>query len=252
MQLPETYWIRLADTPLWIQPKSPKLRTFFQDYIIQPTPQDKQAFQALTGGDQPLTVSREELEQEARWDPRPFHDAYLESLALYRKLCHLLLLSDILLFHCSALEVEGKAILFTAKSGTGKSTHARLWRERFGPAVTMINDDKPLLKVAPHEVRVYGTPYAGKEKLHTNTSAPVAAIVLLRQGQENHIQRISMQQAYPVLFQQSYRRAGGEGLPHTLDLVGKLAALPMYTLDCTISQEAVELVYERLKGDGYL
>lgn len=252
MQQPETCWIRLAETPLWIQPQSPKLLTFFKDYIIQPTPQEKQAFQALTGGDQPLTVSRAELEQETHWDPRPFPAAYLESLALYRKLCHILLHENILLFHCSALSIHDKAILFTAKSGTGKSTHARLWRERFGPAVTMINDDKPLLKVEPHGVRVYGTPYAGKEGLHSNCSATVAAIVILRQGQENHLKQIPMQQAYPVLFQQSYREAGAEGLPHTLDLVGKLAALPVYTLDCTISQEAVELVYERLKGDGYL
>lgn len=214
--------------------------------------EDRACFQALTGADRPLTVSRAELEQEARWDPRPFPAAYLESLALYRKLCHLLLAEDILLFHCSALSIHGKAILFTAKSGTGKSTHARLWRERFGPAVTMINDDKPLLKVTPHEVRVYGTPYAGKEGLHTNTSAPVAAIVILRQGQENHIQQSSMQQAYPALFQQSYRRGDVEGLQHTMDLVGQLASLPVYTLDCTISQQAVELVYERLKGDGSL
>lgn len=252
MQQPQTCWIRLADIPLWIQPHSPQLFPFFQDYIIQPTPQDRQAFQALTGRDEPLTVRRAELEQEAQWDPRPFPVAYLESLALYRKLCHLLLAEDILLFHCSALSIHGKAILFTAKSGTGKSTHARLWRERFGPAVTMLNDDKPLLKVTPQEVRVYGTPYAGKEDLHTNASAPVAAIVILRQGRENHIQRTSTQQAFPVLFQQSYRQPRGQNLPHTLDLVGRLASLPVYTLDCTISQQAVELVYERLKGDGFL
>ena len=65
----------------------------------------------------------------------------------------------------------------------------------------------------------------------------MAAIVLLRQGQDNHIQRISMQQAYPVLFQQSYRRAGGEGLPHTLDLVGKLAGVGADIRTITVPDE---------------
>lgn len=251
MQHCATCWIRLAEIPLWIQPRHSQLLSFLADYQIQPTPADRAVYQALTGDGRPLSITEEDMAQEAAAGEL-FPPAYLESLALYRKICHLLLKEGVLLFHCSALEIHGKAILFTAKSGTGKSTHARLWRQRFGPAVTMINDDKPLLKVKPTQVTVYGTPYAGKEGLHTNTSAPVAAIVILHQARENYLHRVSTHQAYPILLQQSYRSPDALGLTETMDLVGLLSALPVYQLGCTISTQAVELVYGRLKGDGYL
>ena len=66
--------------------------------------------------------------------------------------------------------------MFTAPSGTGKSTHARLWREAFGERVVMINDDKPLLLVRPEGVTVYGTPFRGKHGLGGDRSAPLRAI----------------------------------------------------------------------------
>ena len=171
---------------------------------------------------------------------------YLESLAIYRKICEYLLDDDIILFHCSALELDGKAYLFTAPSGTGKSTHARLWRERFGERVTMINDDKPLLEVRDSGITVYGTPFAGKENLQTNTSAPVAGIVILHQAPENSIRRMTPREAYPMLLNQTYRRKDPEGMIRTLDLVQKVSELPIYSLGCTISQEAVELAYRAL------
>ena len=173
-------------------------------------------------------------------------DGYSEALAIYRKICEYLLDDDIILFHCSALELDGKAYLFTAPSGTGKSTHARLWRERFGERVTMINDDKPLLEVRDSGITVYGTPFAGKENLQTNTSAPVAGIVILHQAPENSIRKMTPREAYPMLLNQTYRRKDPEGMIRTLDLVQKVSELPIYSLGCTISQEAVELAYRAL------
>lgn len=102
---------------------------------------------------------------------KPYAAGYLESLALYRQICERLIEWDVVLFHGSALALDGKAYLFTAPSGTGKSTHAALWRQVFGTRVTMINDDKPLLRFAPEGVTVFGTPWAGKAHLQTNTSA---------------------------------------------------------------------------------
>lgn len=176
-----------------------------------------------------------------RWSP-----GYLESLALYRKICERLVDRDIVLFHGSALALDGRAYLFTAPSGTGKSTHAALWRQVYGDRVTMINDDKPLLHIAPGGVTVYGTPWAGKAGLQTNTSAPVAGIVLLHQAPENTIRPLTPRDAYPRLLGQTHRVDDPRGLLHTLDLVQRLAALPVYALGCTPTPEAARLACETL------
>lgn len=172
---------------------------------------------------------------------------YLESLAFYRKICESLLDKNILLFHCSAIEIDGKAYLFTAPSGTGKSTHTRLWKEYFKERVTVINDDKPLLSVGEKEIRVFGTPYGGKHGLQTNTSAPVAAIIVLHQSIRNQVTRLNSQEAYPVLLNQTYRKNESAGMIKTMDLVQRLTELPVYSLGCNISTEAVCLLYEELK-----
>lgn len=252
MENREFYWIRLAGIPLWIAPHCLELRDFFRDYIICPTEKDREVFQNLMGQESPIQVSLNEMKRESDSGEIKYSLPYLESLAFYRKICHILLKEGIVLFHSSALAIHGKAILFTAASGTGKSTHARLWRDYFGSEVTMINDDKPLLKVSEDKVTVYGTPYGGKEGLHTNTEALVAAIVILYQAEENAIQRISFGEAYPALLNQTYRRKDAAGMVQTMDLVDTLAKLPVYRLGCTISKEAVEVVYRQLKEDGVM
>lgn len=192
-----------------------------------------------------ISVSEEEILKENR-DGGSWSDAYLEALAVYRKICETLLEEDIVLFHCSALEIDGKAYLFTAPSGTGKSTHTRLWRETFGERVTMINDDKPLLKITDKEIRVFGTPYGGKDGLQSNTQAPVAGIVVLYQSVANTISRLTAREAYPVLLNQTYRRNDMQGMIKTMDLVHILCRLPVYSLGCTISNEAAMLAYQTL------
>lgn len=172
---------------------------------------------------------------------------YLESLAVYRKICHSLLEKQIILFHCSALEMDGEAYLFAAPSGTGKSTHAGLWRSVFGDKVTMINDDKPLLKIGQSDVVVYGTPYGGKNGIQKNTCAKVKAIFILHQAPENTVKQMSSEEAFPKLLSQTYRRKDAKGMLCTVELVRKLAGLPVFSLGCTISEEAVWTAYEAVK-----
>ena len=171
---------------------------------------------------------------------------YLESLALYRKICERLIREDVILFHGSALELDGKGYIFTAPSGTGKSTHAALWRQVFGDRVTMINDDKPLLHITPEGVTVYGTPWAGKSNLQSNISAPVAGIVLLRQAPDNTIRPLTARESYPRLLSQTHRVQNPGGLMHTLDLVQALSRLPVYELGCTPTPEAAILACRTL------
>lgn len=201
-----------------------------------------------------IKVTSEEIARENE-DGKNWSLGYLESLAIYRKICEKLLEENIILFHSSAVEIEGKAYLFTAPSGTGKSTHTRLWREVFGEKVTMINDDKPLIHIPNRysdkadlddTIKVYGTPYAGKDGLQTNTSAPISAIIILHQAKENTINRLDARSAYPMLLNQTYRRTDKIGMLKTLELVEQLSKLPVYSLGCTISKEAVMLAYDTI------
>ena len=195
---------------------------------------------------------------------RPFKDEYLETLAVYRKICDQMPERDTFLFHCSAVAVDGKAYLFTAPSGTGKSTHTRLWREVFGDRAVMINDDKPLLHVASEsaqtgkddtsaqpQVLVYGTPWDGKLRLSTNTVAPVAGICLVERGEENGIERIAKEEAFPRLLQQTYRPQSPVALMKTMELLENVASnVPLYKLRCNMEPEAARVAFEGMNTEN--
>ncbi len=227
---------KIADHTIEIDNKYDYIKKYYSDYLSDEEPQFK------------ITVTDEEIAAE-NMDGGSWSASYLETLAVYRKICEKLLEDDIVLFHSSVPKINGKAILFTAPSGTGKSTHSRLWRERFGGRVRMINDDKPLLKISDEGIKVYGTPYGGKDGIQTNDCADVAAVVILHQAKENTIERIKPTEAFPTLLNQTYRDGTVEGMMKTLSLVDKLAHLPVYSLGCTISFEAVDLVYNEVFAD---
>ncbi len=205
----------------------------------------------VTGADIAFERERSKAQDERDGVPlRAFSDGYLEALAIYRKLCERLIERDVLLFHSSAIEADGRAYLFTAPSGTGKSTHARLWREVFGNRVRMINDDKPLLRVGGTGATVYGTPWDGKHRLSENISVPLGAICVISRGETNAIRRISAADAFPHLLRQTYRPETEEGAKRMTELVFRLAAaVPVYALSCNREPEAAEIAYHAMKGE---
>lgn len=178
---------------------------------------------------------------------RQFTDSYLEELAVYRKIAEIMLDFDTVLFHGSVVAVDDVGYLFTAKSGTGKSTHTRLWREYFGERAVMVNDDKPLLHIAD-TVTAYGTPYNGKHRLGTNTSVPLKAICILTRSADNHIEPITREQAYTMLLQQVYRPADMLKITKTLELVDRLAdSVKLYRLGCNMDISAAQVAYEGMQ-----
>lgn len=185
--------------------------------------------------------------EEDRYEGLPirfFSNGYLETLAVYRKLVTALLSKSILLFHGSAIAVDGEAYLFTAKSGTGKSTHTALWRQKFGSRAMMVNDDKPLLKMENGTVTVYGTPWDGKHRLSTNTSVPLKAICILERAPENHIEKITLKEALPMLVQQSYRPNDPQAMVKTLNLISQLGqSVSLHRLGCNMDPEAADVSY---------
>ena len=176
-------------------------------------------------------------------------DDYLEELAVYRKIAEQMPKYDTFLFHGSAVAVDGECYLFTAKSGTGKSTHTRLWRELLGSRAVMVNDDKPLIHVGDSKVTVFGTPYNGKHRLGENIAVPLKAVCILERSKDNHIRQITKQEAYSTLLQQSYRPHNSEMLAGTLSLIDKMAQhITFWKLGCNMDISSAELSYNAMKG----
>lgn len=176
--------------------------------------------------------------------PRSFSDEYLETLAVYRKIAERLPMRNTILFHGSAIAVDDQACLFTAKSGTGKSTHTRLWRQQFGNRATMVNDDKPLLRLEESGVCVCGTPWKGKHGLGENIIVPLKAICILERSAENHIEEISLKEAYPMLVQQCYRPAEPAALMQVLSVADRIGRkVKLYRLGCNMDPSAAVTAY---------
>ena len=195
-----------------------------------------------------------EQERSAREDAvegipvRKFSNEYLETLAIYRQIAEEMLMRNVLLFHGSAISVDGEGYLFTAKSGTGKSTHTRFWRQRFGERCITVNDDKPLLCVTEDAVLVCGTPWDGKHRLSTNTMVPLKGLVILERGTENEIEPVSASAAMPMLLQQSYRPANPAELSQLLRLLEQLTKKTgLYRLKCNMDPKAAQVAYDGMQ-----
>lgn len=151
--------------------------------------------------------------------------------------------------HSSVTVCEGCGYAFLGKSGTGKSTHSRLWRENV-PGSTLLNDDNPVIRLKDGQARIYGTPWSGKTPCYKAESAPLAAVVRIRQCPENKIQRLSPIEAYASLYSScsAFREVKGtaDGIHETLSKIVSL--VPMYTLDCRPDREAALLCHSSVSG----
>lgn len=203
------------------------------------------AYRTDAPADFSVTITQENIEYERAREETPGHaDAYLEELAVYRKVSEKMPYYDTILFHGSVIAVDGVAYVFTAKSGTGKSTHTALWRRLFGDRAVMVNDDKPLLHIGD-VVTAYGTPYDGKHKLSNKIAVPLKAVCILERAEENSIVKITRSEAYPMLVQQAYRPADVVAMQKTLSLIDKMAdTVGLFRLGCNMDPDAARVAYE--------
>ena len=172
----------------------------------------------------------------------------LERLQLCRRIAELLPEYDRILFHGSSLAIDGRGVLFTAKSGTGKSTHTRFWRQEFGERVKMVNDDKPFLHISEKGVTIHGTPWRGKHALGENISAPLEAIYFVNRGEENRVEPISSRELFPLLLQQTYAPDDPKAMAKTLALVERLSRnVKLFKLYCNLDPQAAHVALAGLE-----
>lgn len=226
--------IKLADLNVQIEYNYDYMNNFCKEYIAQfDTPN------IIAKTDSESILKEKELVPNA-----PVESC--ESLCIYRSIGEQLPHFDRFVFHGAAIEYDNNAYLFTAPSGTGKTTHINLWRKHLGDKVDIINGDKPIIQVG-HSSTVYGTPWAGKEGYQRNTSAPLKAICILKQGKINNIKQLEKSEAVNHLMRQVYLPHDPVSLSKTLNLLGTLIEnVPVYMLECDISQQAFETSFNQM------
>jgi len=211
---------------------------------------DREPEFSVTVRPEDLVFEQRELDEEARQEGmkrRKFSDPFLERAAIQRAFSEAIFDRRCLLVHGSAVAVEGKAYLFTAKCGTGKSTHTRLWREVFADRAVMVNDDKPFLRLDTTQVLACGAPWSGKHGLDTNITVPLQGICILERGEENRIRRIQPEEAFPMLLHQSYCPLDPKKEERFHTLVEELAGrVPLWKMECTVDPEAAAVAWEAM------
>ena len=171
--------------------------------------------------------------------------AYIESGAQFH---HWLLHFGGMMLHASAVELDGRAYLFSGPCGMGKSTHTRLWQREF-PEARIFNDDKPALRRIDGRWFAYGTPWSGKNHININMKASLAGICFLKRGEKNSIRRLSADEAITRLIHQTMRVFRKEAdLDLMLSMVEQLATeIPIYELHALADVAAARLSYETMR-----
>ncbi len=157
-----------------------------------------------------------------------------------------LLCFDGMMLHSSAVKLNDEAYLFSAPSGTGKSTHTEGWLSVF-PEAEIINDDKPAIRKIDGRYYAFGTPFSGKNDISINKGYPIKGICFLDRG-ENCIKKLNVQSAMTPLFNQTIRPDDES----KMDLLCKraedlLESVSFYAMLCDISEEAVKMAYDMMK-----
>lgn len=234
-----TFNLKISDMTFCVTSLYPSTAYYCQKFLIKET------------GEHRIVITQEHIDNERERfrnsdsvDPElaEASDNFLETVTLLRVLADYVTMYDRLLMHGSAISINGKGYIFTALSGTGKSTHTALLRELHSENAIMINDDKPFLHILDKEVYVCGSPWMGKHGLGNNIQAQLGGIFFLRRSETNELRRISPEEALCLLVGQCHRPAEPIRMMNTLDMLEKiLNNVPLYDFGCNMDISAAEL-----------
>ncbi len=153
--------------------------------------------------------------------------------------------------HGSAIAYKGEGVVFSAPSGTGKSTHTSLWKQSFGEDVVYVNDDKPALRFKDGKTWMYGAPWSGKTDLNANICVPLKAIVFVQRAEENSIDVLPFTDAVSYIRNELVQPYHDEKLGEKLvDVMIHLAqTVPVYLLKCNMDPQAAVVARRGIFGE---
>ncbi len=260
----DTFNIELSGLPMEIKSRYDYCRWFCRDYLTDRTP-----LFSVCAEDDRLAELRE-------YSP-DIRDEFLERDAIYSAIASKLPFYNRVTLHGACISYKGKGILFTASSGTGKSTHIGLWKKYIGKDVDIVNGDKPIFHIEENQITAYDTPWCGKEGWNRKHSAPMSAICFIRRAEDgdglsrigfedgdgvncirsvdgvNRIRRVDPEEAISLMLRQMFHPYEPEATGLMLGLFDQmLETLPLYLLECDISEDAARCSFEALTGEKYV
>ncbi len=242
------FCIEIAGVPIGVQSLFESTRDYCVKYLTGKTPQI-----TLTVTEDMLAFEQQALDIEADEEGlrrRVFTKPFLERAAIQRQVAEHLIDRDVLLFHGSTVAADNLGYVFTAKCGTGKSTHARLWLQELGDRAQIINDDKPFLRLTKDGIFVCGAPWSGKHGLENNICVPMQSICILERGNENRITPAEGRQVADFLAHQCLAPRQAERQAHFSRLVQQLAdTAAVYRMACTPQPEAARMAFVTMSPD---
>ncbi len=221
----------LAELNIAIDNKYDYIKAMCRDYI--------------TDNKSDFCVSATDEEIQAEDKGTGFDKGYLESLAIYRKIAEKVPEYNGFLLHGVVAEVHKCGVAFLAKSGVGKSTHARLWKELLKEKMTIINGDKPLVRIMDDKIFAYGTAWAGKENLHTNAKTELKKICFIERSEKNECSPMKKNMVFERLIKQIYIPKDKSLLYLTLEYINALIEkCDFYLIKCNTDILSAKTAYE--------
>lgn len=228
--------LELAKIKIKINNRYPYLERQCTDYIVDSTDYDFEVF-----------VTDDELDQERKQAEKNFSDGYIESISMYRKICVQLPSYNCILMHSAVIKVNEKAFGFCAKSGTGKTTHTKLWKQLLGDEMSYVNGDKPLIRIIDNIPYAFGTPWNGKENYGANTFAKLHAIAFIERSLTNSITPLNKNEILPRIIHQILLPKDEKNLSLTFDTLNSiLNKINIYLLKCNMELEAAKIAYNQM------
>lgn len=242
--------IRIAELVVRIDNKYDYVRELCKDYIVS---DDLPA-------DIMVSVAREDLLKEigpgidkVQGDIEKLESMafpYCESLCVYRHIAQEMLRFDGFLMHAAVVSVDGNAYAFCAKSGTGKTTHMKLWLDKFGERAQVVNGDKPILRYIDGTLYAFGTPWCGGERMGANIKAPLKAIGFIERSETNGIARMTPSAVLGRIFHQLLMPQDEESLERFMNMIEKMIdTTPCYLLRCNMEPQAADVAWQGIQED---
>ena len=244
------FYINLAGIIIGIEAQYSYTRWVCEDFIIPET--------KVCVPDFIVSVTEERILDEYHWNqntpvPSELPDGwigYYEGQCIFEDICLKMPYYDAFLMHAAVVAVDDVAYVFTAPSGTGKTTHMQLWLNQFRTRAKIVNGDKPLIRIVNGIVCACSTPWRGKENLGCHDAVvPIGGVCIIQQNPENHIRKLSATEASRYLFDQLLVSRDSE---ESFDRFWKLFSQMMETVDfyllqCNRDPEASRLSYQTMK-----
>lgn len=234
-----------------------KIADFYFDFECR-TPYFKKSIEAYYVNEAKLTMtlknSEDEFEVAKNLNSKLSYTSIEKGIFL-KKLAEWLPLHNAFVLHSACFDVDGVGVAFAAHSGTGKTTHMRLWQELLGNKMVVVNGDKPIVRFfdeEPETPYAYGTPWNGKEGLGCNMRTPLKHICFIRRDEKNFVEPMDKNDIVDLILNQVYMPKDPLAMMNTMKLIDRLlGSCNLWVIHCNMEKDAAQVAYKTIiKGES--